>query len=42
MIETVLKKNRFESVVTDRRPVPQEDYWYENVWNDYLKGKVFE
>ncbi|MDH5707435.1 MAG: FAD-binding protein, partial [Candidatus Aminicenantes bacterium] len=24
----------------DIRPIPQEDTWFENVWNDYLKGKI--
>ncbi|MFH0922261.1 MAG: FAD-binding protein [Fibrobacterota bacterium] len=41
MIETTLVKGRFECTLTNRRPLPQEEYWYENVWNDYLKGEVF-
>ena len=24
----------------DIRPIPHEDTWFENVWNDYLKGKT--
>ena len=24
----------------DIRPIPEEDTWFENVWSDYLKGKI--
>jgi succinate dehydrogenase/fumarate reductase flavoprotein subunit len=24
----------------DIRPIPQQDTWFENVWNEYLKGKI--
>jgi succinate dehydrogenase/fumarate reductase flavoprotein subunit len=24
----------------DVRPIPQEEKWFENVWNDYLKGDI--
>ncbi|MCL2519188.1 MAG: FAD-binding protein [Oscillospiraceae bacterium] len=24
------------------RPIPQEDNWFENVWNDYREGKIFK
>jgi succinate dehydrogenase/fumarate reductase flavoprotein subunit len=26
----------------DIRPIPEEDTWFENVWNEYLKGKIVE
>jgi succinate dehydrogenase/fumarate reductase flavoprotein subunit len=24
------------------RPIPEDNFWFENVWRDYRKGKVFE
>jgi len=41
MIETIWKDGRFDSEFTTRRPIPQEEYWFENVWNEFLKGEVF-
>ncbi len=44
MLETVYKKEngRYECRFTDRRPLPEEDYWFENVWGDFVKGNVFK
>lgn len=42
MLETDLKNNRFESAFAPRRPLPEDDSWFENVWGDFVKGKVFE
>jgi succinate dehydrogenase/fumarate reductase flavoprotein subunit len=42
MIETVWQNGRFGSTLTDRRPLPDEDAWFENVWGEYLKGNVFK
>ncbi len=32
----------FESEFIDRRPIPEEEFWFENVWGAYLEGKVFD
>lgn len=42
MLEAVYEKGRFACEFTERRPLPTEDFWFENVWNDFVKGKVFE
>ncbi len=43
VVQTVLGKDgRFQSTWKKRRPLPQEESWFENVWGKYLKGEVFE
>jgi hypothetical protein len=42
IIETILKNGHFECNLGDRRPLPQQDDWFENVWNDFLTGKVYK
>ena len=43
MIETVLDKktNKFTSKFIKRTPVPEKEFWFENVWDDFLKSRVF-
>lgn len=36
------KTGRFASSFAPRRPIPEDDSWFENVWGDFVKGKVFE
>jgi succinate dehydrogenase/fumarate reductase flavoprotein subunit len=26
----------------DVRPIPKDDYWFENVWNDFRNGRIYE
>ncbi len=42
MLEAVMDNNRFKCEFTDRRHLPSEDFWFENVWNDFVKGRVFD
>ena len=43
VLETVLGKDgKFHSEWKPRRPIPQETSWFENVWNSYVKGEVFQ
>lgn len=40
--ETVINsEGKFESRWVPRRPVPQEDYWFETVWAEFREKKVF-
>lgn len=32
---------RFTHGLVPRRPVPAEEFWFENVWNDFLKKDIF-
>ena len=42
ILETVLgKNNKFDSRWKPRRPIPEEESWFENVWGKYLDGKIF-
>lgn len=36
------EKQQFECNFTPRRPLPETDSWFENVWNDFIQGKVFD
>lgn len=45
--ETVLvthlnEKAEFESRGEARRPIPTEDYWFENVWADFRSKAIFQ
>ncbi|OGJ92468.1 MAG: oxidoreductase [Candidatus Raymondbacteria bacterium RifOxyB12_full_50_8] len=44
MLETVWNSatGSFDNAFTPRRPVPDEESWFENTWGDFVKGKVFE
>lgn len=42
VLETVLKDGRFVSRWKPRRPIPEEESWFENVWGKYLKGEIFQ
>lgn len=33
---------RFESALVERRPVPEEDFWFENVWREFREGTIFD
>ncbi len=35
-------EGRFLSSFEKRRPIPEDDAWFENVWGDYVRGKIFE
>lgn len=35
------KMGKFDTFWETRRPIPQEDYWFETTWGEYLKKKVF-
>lgn len=32
----------YQSEFSPRRPIPQEEFWFETVWQSYREGKVFE
>ncbi len=43
ILETVLgKNNKFDSRWKPRRPIPEEESWFENVWGKYLDGEIFK
>jgi len=43
VLETVLGKDgRFYSQWKPRRPIPQEESWFETVWGRYLNGEIFD
>lgn len=42
MLECTLEQGRFRCTFTERRPLPTEDFWFENVWGDFQQGRVFE
>ncbi|MFH1759498.1 MAG: FAD-binding protein [bacterium] len=42
MLETVFTKGRFKCSFSPRRPLPGAESWFENVWGDFIKDKVFK
>ncbi len=43
VLETVLDANgRYQSEFKPRRPIPQEEFWFETVWQAYREGTVFQ
>ncbi len=43
ILEVYLDENlEVEKNWVDIRPVPQEETWFENVWNEYRKGKIIK
>ncbi|MBN1999078.1 FAD-binding protein [candidate division KSB1 bacterium] len=43
VVQTVKDKNgRFTSIWKSRRPLPEEESWFETVWGKYLRGEIFE
>ncbi|WP_342433249.1 FAD-binding protein [Neobacillus sp. FSL H8-0543] len=41
IIETSLTSSgQFESSMEPVRPIPEDDEWFENVWNQYLQGEI--
>ena len=43
VLETVIQKDgAFTSSWKKRRPLPEEESWFENVWGKYMKGEIFE
>jgi hypothetical protein len=41
VLETVYAEGRVKNCWVKRRPIPQEDLWFENVWADYREGKIY-
>jgi len=41
VLETVYRDGVFVSRWKPRRPIPQEESWFENVWGRYLRGEIF-
>ena len=42
LLETVRSADgRFESTFTPRRPLPDEEFWFETTWNEYLRGEIY-
>jgi succinate dehydrogenase/fumarate reductase flavoprotein subunit len=33
---------RFESRFQDVRPIPEEEFWFETVWSDFVRGKIYD
>ena len=33
---------RFVTSVTSVRPIPEEEYWFENTWEAYRSGRIYE
>ena len=43
IVETVFGQNgRFYSTWNRRRPIPEEESWFESVWRKFLEGEIFE
>jgi len=43
LLETRFNQNQiFESEWVPRRPIPEEEFWFENVWADYRQKLVFQ
>lgn len=36
------KDNKFNIKWRNVRPVPENNYWFENIWNDYRKNKIIK
>ena len=42
VLETVISANaEFVSSFVARRPVPEDEFWFENSWNEYLRGDIY-
>jgi hypothetical protein len=43
VLETVVDQSgRYHSSWRERRPLPKEESWFENVWGAFLRGEIFE
>ncbi|GAK61114.1 fumarate reductase/succinate dehydrogenase flavoprotein domain protein [Candidatus Vecturithrix granuli] len=43
VLETVIGADgRYQSEFKPRRPIPQEEFWFETVWQTYREGTVFQ
>ena len=42
VLETVLENGKVSSGFVPRRPLPETDGWFENIWKDYREGKIYK
>ncbi|MFH1738561.1 MAG: oxidoreductase, partial [bacterium] len=35
-------RKEFKTATTPIRPIPEEQYWFENTWEDYRSGRIFK
>lgn len=42
LVTHLKEKSEFESHWENRRPIPAEDYWFENVWADFRSKAIFK
>ena len=41
VLETVFENGKVTSAFVPRRPLPETDGWFENIWKDYREGKIY-
>jgi hypothetical protein len=42
ILETIMiNQGRYRSEFMQRRPIPTQEFWFENVWNAYRQGEIF-
>lgn len=39
---SLTEDNQIKKQWVDIRPIPEEDTWFENVWNNYLKDNIIK
>jgi succinate dehydrogenase/fumarate reductase flavoprotein subunit len=42
ILEIRLNKNKVEKEWVEVRPIPDEDQWFENVWNAYMRDEIIQ
>ena len=42
VLETVWENGKVSSSFVPRRPLPETDGWFENIWKDYREGKIYK
>jgi succinate dehydrogenase/fumarate reductase flavoprotein subunit len=35
-------RREFKTAITPVHPIPEEQYWFENTWEDYRSGRIYE
>ncbi len=41
LITSLAGDGTFQSRFQDVRPIPEEEFWFETVWNDFVRGKIY-
>ncbi|MFW5923832.1 MAG: oxidoreductase, partial [Planctomycetota bacterium] len=42
ILETVKDGDEFRVYPVRRRPLPEDDSWYETTWNEWMEGNIFQ